>query len=60
MIQVGREPDENRFETLAELEKLKLEEERLKKEMQKYRDSDPDYIADLKKETQVLFTFQFF
>lgn len=36
------------------LEKLEKEEEKLKKELQRYRDSDPEYIAQLKTETQVL------
>lgn len=35
------------------LESLETQEEKLKKDMQQYRDSDPEYIAQLKTETQV-------
>lgn len=35
------------------LESLEKQEDKLKKEMQRYRDSDPEYIAQLTTETQV-------
>ena len=35
------------------LETFEKQEEKLKKELQRYRDSDPEYIAQLKTETQV-------
>ncbi|CAH0694746.1 unnamed protein product [Spodoptera exigua] len=50
---VGRENCEERTMVLATLESLEKREEDLKKELQKYRDSDPEYMAQLKKETQV-------
>lgn len=34
------------------LENIKKQEEKLKIELQKYRDSDPEYISQLKSETQ--------
>lgn len=52
-IQVGREPSDERTETLLLLEKIVKESESLKKELQKYRDSDPEYISQLKTEIQV-------
>ncbi|XP_068617768.1 meiotic nuclear division protein 1 homolog [Battus philenor] len=51
---IGREPNEEREGALAALEKLTRTEENLQKELQKYRDSDPEYIAQLKTETQDL------
>lgn len=51
--QVGRDTGEERSEALLLLEKLKKQEEGLKKDLQKYRDCDPDYIAQLKAEIQV-------
>uniref|UniRef100_A0A2H1V3H3 Meiotic nuclear division protein 1 homolog n=1 Tax=Spodoptera frugiperda TaxID=7108 RepID=A0A2H1V3H3_SPOFR len=53
---VGRENCEDRTKILLELECLEKQEEKLKKELQKYRDSDPEYMAQLKKETQDLKT----
>ncbi|XP_028163714.1 meiotic nuclear division protein 1 homolog [Ostrinia furnacalis] len=51
---VGREANDERTETLSMLEQLLKQEEGLKKELQKYRDSDPEYIAQLKTETEEL------
>ncbi|XP_022822975.1 meiotic nuclear division protein 1 homolog [Spodoptera litura] len=53
---VGREICEERTKILSTLESLEKQEEKLKKELQKYRDSDPEYMAQLKKETQDLKT----
>ncbi|XP_026756075.1 meiotic nuclear division protein 1 homolog [Galleria mellonella] len=53
---VGRECTEQRKETLELLENMKKEEEKLKKELQKYRDSDPEYIAQLKTDNENLKT----
>ncbi|XP_059048660.1 meiotic nuclear division protein 1 homolog [Achroia grisella] len=53
---VGRECTDQRKETLEHLENMKKEEEKLKKELQKYRDSDPDYIAQLKTDSENLKT----
>ncbi|CAG4982376.1 unnamed protein product [Colias eurytheme] len=51
---IGREPNAERTEILAELEKVTKLESEVKKELQKYRDNDPEYIAQLKTETQDL------
>ncbi|PZC81115.1 hypothetical protein B5X24_HaOG213455 [Helicoverpa armigera] len=51
---IGREQCEERTEVLATLERLEKHEEKLKRELQKYRDSDPEYIAQLKTEIQDL------
>lgn len=51
--QIGRESSEERSETLTTLEKLQKQEDTLRKDLQKYRDCDPDYIAQLKTEIQV-------
>ncbi|CAH0588901.1 unnamed protein product [Chrysodeixis includens] len=53
---IGRESSEERTQVLTMLEKLEKEEEKLKKELQRYRDCDPEYIAQLKTETQDLRT----
>ncbi|XP_063365325.1 meiotic nuclear division protein 1 homolog [Cydia amplana] len=53
---IGREATEERTDVLKSLEKMKKEEEALKKELQKYRDSDPEYIAQLKTEIEDLKT----
>ncbi|XP_026321398.1 meiotic nuclear division protein 1 homolog [Hyposmocoma kahamanoa] len=45
-----REPTEERSLLIKTVEELKKKEEALKKEMQKYRDSDPEYINQLKTE----------
>ncbi|KAJ2940442.1 hypothetical protein O0L34_g124 [Tuta absoluta] len=51
---VGRKPSDERKELLATLESLQKQEEQLKKELQKYRDCDPEYIAQLKTEVKNL------
>nr|XP_021186097.2 meiotic nuclear division protein 1 homolog [Helicoverpa armigera] len=51
---IGREQSEDRTEVLATLEHLEKHEEKLKRELQKYRDSDPEYIAQLKTEIEDL------
>ncbi|XP_047032177.1 meiotic nuclear division protein 1 homolog [Helicoverpa zea] len=51
---IGREQCQERTEVLATLECLEKHEEKLKRELQKYRDSDPEYIAQLKTEIQDL------
>lgn len=53
IIQVGRELSDERARHLAELEQTLKKENELKKEMEKYRDSDPEYIAQLKNEIEV-------
>ncbi|XP_047992475.1 meiotic nuclear division protein 1 homolog [Leguminivora glycinivorella] len=53
---VGREATEERTEILKLLEEMTKKEEALKKELQKYRDSDPEYIAQLKNEIEDLKT----
>ncbi|XP_063626234.1 meiotic nuclear division protein 1 homolog [Cydia splendana] len=53
---VGREATEERTAVLKSLEEMKKQEEALKKELQKYRDSDPEYIAQLKTEIEDLKT----
>ncbi|XP_026732633.1 meiotic nuclear division protein 1 homolog [Trichoplusia ni] len=53
---IGREPSDERTQVLSMLEKLEKEEENLKKELQRYRDFDPEYIAQLKTETRDLRT----
>ncbi|KAM3955392.1 meiotic nuclear division protein 1 homolog [Aphomia sociella] len=51
---VGRESSEQRKETLELLENMKKEEEKVKRELQKYRDCDPEYIAQLKTDSENL------
>ncbi|CAG9129634.1 unnamed protein product [Plutella xylostella] len=51
---VGRELSDDRARHLAELEQTLKKENELKKEMEKYRDSDPEYIAQLKNEIEEL------
>ncbi|KAL4714883.1 hypothetical protein ACJJTC_012555 [Scirpophaga incertulas] len=53
---IGREASDERTKVLSMLEVAVKKEETLKKELQKYRDSDPEYIAQLKKEVQDLKT----
>ncbi|XP_049876427.1 meiotic nuclear division protein 1 homolog [Pectinophora gossypiella] len=53
---VGREPSDERSQIIATLEQQQKKEEQLKKELQKYRDCDPEYIAQLKTEIQDLKT----
>ncbi|XP_023951005.1 meiotic nuclear division protein 1 homolog [Bicyclus anynana] len=53
---VGREPSDERTELLAMLEQLTKQENKLKKEVQKYRDCDPEYIAQVKTEIEDLKT----
>lgn len=51
--QIGREKCDERTQVLSMLENFEKQEEKLKKELQRYRDSDPEYIAQLKTETEV-------
>ncbi|XP_072944725.1 meiotic nuclear division protein 1 homolog [Epargyreus clarus] len=51
---VGREDNDERKITLTNLENVEKQEAELKKELQKYRDCDPEYIAQLKAETEDL------
>ncbi|XP_075980139.1 meiotic nuclear division protein 1 homolog [Anticarsia gemmatalis] len=53
---VSRVQSEERTQLLSMLSDLEKKEEKLKKELQKYRDSDPEYIAQLKAECQGLKT----
>ncbi|KAI8439667.1 hypothetical protein MSG28_013372 [Choristoneura fumiferana] len=53
---MGREPCDERTEVLKKLEAMSKQEDALKKELQKYRDSDPEYIAQLKTEIEDLKT----
>ncbi|XP_061718887.1 meiotic nuclear division protein 1 homolog [Cydia pomonella] len=53
---IGREATEERTEVLKSLEEMTKKEEALKRELQKYRDSDPEYIAQLKTEIEDLKT----
>lgn len=50
IFKADREPTEERSQLLKTVEDLLKKEEVLKKEMQKYRDSDPEYINQLKTE----------
>lgn len=52
-FKVGREETNERSEILQTLKKVEKQEAELKKELQKYRDSDPEYIAQLRNEIQV-------
>ncbi|XP_063536996.1 meiotic nuclear division protein 1 homolog [Cydia strobilella] len=54
---IGREATEERTDILKSLEEIKKQEEALKKQLQKYRDSDPEYIAQLKTEIEVRDTY---
>ncbi|CAH0401009.1 unnamed protein product [Chilo suppressalis] len=51
---VGREPCDERNEALSSLEQILKKEQLLKTELQKYRDFDPEYIAQLKTEIEEL------
>ncbi|XP_026495755.2 meiotic nuclear division protein 1 homolog [Vanessa tameamea] len=53
---VGREPSEERNQLLKLLSEVTKQENELKMELQKYRDSDPEYIAQLKNEIEDLKT----
>ncbi|XP_045774414.1 meiotic nuclear division protein 1 homolog [Maniola jurtina] len=53
---IGREPSDERTELLATLEQLTKRANELKKEVQKYRDCDPEYIAQVKTEIEDLKT----
>nr|XP_013189712.1 unnamed protein product [Amyelois transitella] len=53
---VGRENNEERIATLSELDEMVGQEGKLTKELQKYRDCDPEYIAQLKTDTENLKT----
>lgn len=50
---VGREEGEERSETLRRLKELEEKKESLGKEIQKYRDSDPEVLATMKESTKV-------
>ncbi|XP_069682875.1 meiotic nuclear division protein 1 homolog [Periplaneta americana] len=50
---IGREPTEERTQILEKVAKLKSEEELLLKEIQKYKDSDPEVMEKMKNQTQV-------
>ncbi|XP_067010682.1 meiotic nuclear division protein 1 homolog [Anabrus simplex] len=49
----GREDTKERSEVLESISKLKLEEEKLVKEIQKYQDSDPEVLEQMQKQTQI-------
>ncbi|XP_013189712.2 meiotic nuclear division protein 1 homolog [Amyelois transitella] len=53
---VGRENNKERIATLSELDEMVRQEGKLTKELQKYRDCDPEYIAQLKTDTENLKT----
>lgn len=52
-MQKGREDNEERNLILNQLTKLKNEEDNLKKQIQKYKDSDPEVIEKLKSDIKV-------
>ncbi|XP_050677248.1 meiotic nuclear division protein 1 homolog [Leptidea sinapis] len=51
---MGREPNEERKQILEALDTVTKQEIELKKELQKYRDNDPEYISQIKTETKTL------
>lgn len=55
ILKGDREQTEERSQLLKKVKELLKKEEVLKKEMQKYRDSDPEYINQLKTEMNVSF-----
>ncbi|XP_021202503.2 meiotic nuclear division protein 1 homolog [Bombyx mandarina] len=52
----GREISEERIKILSSLEDLQKQEASYKRELQKYRESDPEYIAQLRREITELKT----
>ena len=57
MLQVGREETEKRLKVLQRLRTMQVDEERLTLEIQKYKDSDPEMLEQMKNEIQVFFCF---
>lgn len=53
LLQVGREESETRTETLNNLKELEEKRDSLTKEIQKYRDSDPEVLAQMKENIKV-------
>ncbi|XP_013794197.1 meiotic nuclear division protein 1 homolog isoform X1 [Limulus polyphemus] len=51
--QIGREDTENRTKLVKELNLAEKEKEELKEEIQKYKDSDPDVLESIKKQTEI-------
>lgn len=52
-FQVGREETNQRLEVLENIEKLKKEKECVLKELQKYKDSDPEVLEQMKVQIKV-------
>ena len=50
---VGREETEKRIKLLPRLQAMKVDEEKITLEIQKYRDSDPEMLEKLKNEIQM-------
>lgn len=50
---MGREPSDERTQILLLLEETIKKEEELKKELQKFREADPEYMTQLKDEITV-------
>lgn len=50
---IGREETEKRLQLLERLQSMKVDEERLTAEIQKYKDSDPETFEKMKKEIQI-------
>lgn len=53
LLQVGREESEERTEILRHLKEVEEKKAHLNKEIQKYRDSDPEVLATMKEDTKV-------
>lgn len=53
MLQVGREETEKRIKLLQRLQTMKMDEERITLEIQKYKDSDPEMLEKMKNDIQV-------
>ena len=60
LLQVGREEDEARTEALTSLEELQETQNKLQTEIQKYRDSDPEVLTQMKENIKVSKSENFF
>lgn len=52
-LKVGREENETRTDTLRSLKELEERQNKLNKEIQKYCDSDPEVLAQMKENIKV-------
>lgn len=52
-MQIGRENSDERQALLVRITDLQLEQEELLKEIQKYKDNDPEFLEQLQKESTV-------